>query len=245
MARKSIYPLRRTIATLAGAGLTGLSAWYTWQHYHDVSAPIAAVVGAGMFHLVETCWRDRSPLRALLFLGLGLLAASITLLATLDRVASHKDRTVQERQSENLGRSLAQDAKAEAQRELVAAQAAAASECASGRGTKCRGLEARADEARQRVSAASSELARLGAPIAEDSMAKRLSAVTTLSEATVTLYQPVLLPLWLDLSGLTLLTFGLSQSKPKPKTKPVVVRKKKRRRRSAKIYHFRRAANMN
>lgn len=82
MARKPIYSLRRTVATLAGAGLTGLSAWYTWQHYHDVSAPIAAVVGAGMFHLVETCWRDRSPFRALLFLGLGLLAASITRCST-------------------------------------------------------------------------------------------------------------------------------------------------------------------
>ena len=206
MASTTKYALRRVVATLTGAGLTGLSGWYAWEHFHDVSAPIAAVVGAGMFHYSEQCWRDRHPIRALQFLVLGVLAASITLFATLDRVASAKDRRIQEKQSENLARVEAQGAKTRAEAELAEAQAAADRECASGRGPKCRGLEQRAEAARQRVSVASAELVRLGATIAEDSLAKRLAAYTGVSEANVQLWQPVMLPAWLDLSGLVLLT---------------------------------------
>src|SRR5262245_18698571 len=42
MASNTKNALRRAVATLTGAGLTGLSGWYVWEHLHDVSAPIAS-----------------------------------------------------------------------------------------------------------------------------------------------------------------------------------------------------------
>ncbi len=213
-----------------------------------MSAPIAAVVGAGMFHLSGACRQDRRHLSALIFLGLGALAASITLLATLDRVASTKDRSIQGRRSEKLARVEAQAAKTRAEAGLAKEESEAARECASGRGPKCLGLEQRADAARQRVSAASADIVRLGAEIAEDSMAKRLAAFLPVSEAKVSLWQPVMLPTWLDLSGLALLTFGLGyapQRQPEPKREKAKKKRKKSARRSAVIVPFARAINDN
>jgi hypothetical protein len=41
----SAYRIRRLSATAMGTGLVGLSAYFTWQHSHDLTAPIAAITG--------------------------------------------------------------------------------------------------------------------------------------------------------------------------------------------------------
>ena len=60
-------------------------------------------------------------------------------------------------------------------------------------------------------------------------MARRLAGVTGLPEAAIALYQPLMLPVWLELSGLVLLTYGLSPGGPVQKA--AVARKRTIRRR--------------
>jgi hypothetical protein len=224
------YTAQRIAASLVGAGLVGLSGWFTWQHAHDITAPIAAVVGAGMFHFGESAWRARRWLTALLLGALGLLAVLISLLAVVDRTSSRYDAATQSRASENLPRVAAQQAVDEARKAVATAEAEATAECRSGNGPRCAGLEKRATEARERLAKARSELTKLGARTAEDPAAQRIAAVLHVSEAQIGMVQPLLLPVWLELSGLVLLTYGLSSARreapiEKPKRK---ARKQKR-----------------
>ena len=70
MAKRSTHRVRRAAATVIGATLLSLSGWYSWVHFHDVTAPIAVLVGAGMLHFAEVSWHERFRLRAMLFGGL-------------------------------------------------------------------------------------------------------------------------------------------------------------------------------
>jgi hypothetical protein len=206
------YTAQRVAASLIGAGLVGLSGYLTWEHSHDFTAPIAAIVGAGMFHFGETALRARRWLTGTLLGLLGLLAVAISLGAVIDRTSSRYDAGTQARASENLPRLAAQKAEAEAKKAVEKAEADASAECISGNGPRCTGLEKRAGEARERLKSARSELTKLGAPTAEDPAARRIAAWLGVSEAQVGLTQPLLLPVWIELSGLVLLTYGLSSS---------------------------------
>lgn len=206
------YTAQRLAASLIGAGLVGLSGYLTWEHSHDFTAPIAAVVGAGMFHFGESAWRARRWLTGTLLGLLGLLAVAISLAAVIDRSSSRYDAAHQSRASENLPRVAAQKAETEAKEALAKAEAAASAECLSGNGPRCTGLEKRAAEARERLKGARAELAKLGAQTAEDPAARRIAGVLGVSEAQIAMVQPLLLPIWLELSGLALLTYGLSSS---------------------------------
>lgn len=225
---KRTYDRRRIVATGIGTGLVAYSAWLSWLHFQEPSAPIAAVVGATLFHFSEASWGERARARSLAFFGLGVLAVAISLSAVLDRTATVKDRSVQERQAANTGWSTADQAARDAREEVAAAEAAASSECSSGRGPRCRGLEERVEAARKRLSEARTQLVAAGAPIAEDSGAKRLAALLPITEANVSLYQPLMLPVWLELGGLVLLTYGLS-SVPQRKKVPSRAVKKRRK----------------
>jgi hypothetical protein len=225
VAKRFHYRVRRIIATAVGVGLLTLSGWFSWNHFHDVTAPIAVFVGAGMFHFAETSWFERFRLRAVLFGGLALLAAFISLTGVVSRVGSVVDARLQQRQSENLPRHQAQLALGEAEEELKTAEAAAGSECSSGHGPRCKGLEDREAAARQRVADARAKLAGLGARTVEDPLARRLAAIIPgVSEANVQLYLPLLLPTWLELSGLVLVSFGLA-----PPRRKVRIKARKRR----------------
>jgi hypothetical protein len=254
MAKHESYLFQRIVATGAGAGLVGYTGWLSWLHFGDPSAPIAAIVRAGMLHFSEVCWRDgRKLLRALIFLGLGLLAVAISLSAALDRTASHKDAAVRERQTINLAGSLAKDDLTTAEAEVSATTTAEAQLCATGVGPLCRAERSKLEAARQRVEEARKRLLNAGAPIVEDSGAKRLAALLPfLSAADITLYQPVLLPVWLELGGIALLTFSLSpvhkqvrQPKARVKRKTTKRRSKPRTKKTAVVIPFARAVNDN
>jgi hypothetical protein len=210
MAGLRVYRVRRVIATVSGTALLGLSGWYSWLHCHDVSAPLAVIVGAGMFHFAETSWQERFRLRAMLFGGLAVLAAFVSLTGALSRVGTVADTRLQERQTQNLPRIQAGDELAAAVEALATAEAAARAKCSSGRGPGCRVLEDREAAARQRVDAARTKLAGLGVRTVEDSLARRLAAILPVSETQVQLYLPLALPMWLELSGLVLVSFGLA-----------------------------------
>jgi hypothetical protein len=216
MVTNNTYTPQRITASLVGAGLVGLSGYLTWEHSHDFTAPIAAVVGAGMFHFSETAGRARRWLTAFLLGALGLLAVLISLLVVIDRTSSRYDAANQSRASENLPRIEAQKAVDEARKAADTAEAEAVAECRSGKRLKCTGLEQRATEARERLAKARSELTKLGARTAEDPAARRIAVVLGVSEAQIATVQPLLLPVWLEISGLVLLTYGLSSPKRLP-----------------------------
>ena len=246
---KHSYLVRRAVATAVGIGLIGLSGWYSWTHFHDVTAPIAVAVGAGMLHFAEVSWHERKRLRALFFGGLALLAALISLTGVVSRTGSVADATLQARQSENLPRQQAQLALDEAKAAHKAAEAAAGAECSSGRGRRCTALEDREAAARKRVDDARVGLAGAGAHTAEDPLARRLAALLPgVSEGAIQLYLPLALPVWLELSGLLLVSFGLA---PHRKVQPIARRAKRKKKRaprrpvtpSAKVVPFKKAAH--
>ena len=241
--------VRRSIATTLGAGLVGISGYFSWSHTGDLVAPVAACVGAAMLHFGEAAWAERQRVKAVAFAALATLASLICLLAVLDRVATAYDTKLSGRQSENLPRVEAQKALTAAEATAKADEAAAAAECGSGRGTRCTGLEQRADVSRRRVTEARNELVRLGSAIVEDPAAKRLAALLPVSEGTIGLLTPLMLPVWLELSGLVLLTYGLAP-RHKPVKQPRIGKIKKKRRTprkppapSAKVVPFKKAAN--
>ena len=227
MARKrlTVYRVRRIAATLAGLGLIGFSAWCAWTHFHDLTAPIAAAVRAMMLHLSEASWQERQRAKAPIFLMLATTAALISGHAVLARVATVGDAKVQERRSDNLPRTESRKALGKAETEAKAATQATedaaralAKECSTGKGTECRRLttehytaQSREETARKRVTEARADLVRHGAEITEDPAAKRLAAfLPGVSEEMVGLAVPLLPPLWIELSGPLLLTYGLS-----------------------------------
>jgi hypothetical protein len=84
-------------------------------------------------------------------------------------------------------------------------ESAAKAECATGRRAKCLGLEARADQSRQRLEAARTALAQAGV-VPSDPQARRLAiTILLVSEEAVQLYQPLVLPLAISALGLLLL----------------------------------------
>jgi hypothetical protein len=181
-----------------------------------------------MLHFAEAAWSERQRLRAVAFAGLATLASLICLTAVLDRVATAYDARIQGRQSENLPRVEAQKVLATAEAAAKASEVAAAAECTSGRGARCKGLEERAEAARRRVTEARTELVKLGSATVEDPMARRLAALLPVSEAWIGTAQPLMLPVWLELSGLVLLTYGLAPRLQTAPTKKIRRRKKKR-----------------
>jgi hypothetical protein len=206
------YTAQRIAASLIGAGLVGLSGYLTWEHSHDFTAPIAAIVGAGMFHFGESAWRARRWLTGALLGLLGLLAVAISLGVVIDRTSSRYDAAHQSRATENLPRVAAEQVVTEAKQALTTAEAAVSAECLSGVGPRCTGLETRVAKARERLKTARDELTKLGAHTAENPSEKRIAAWLGVSEAQVAMAQPLLLPIWIELSGLALLTYGLSSS---------------------------------
>jgi hypothetical protein len=170
----------------------------------------------------------------------------ISLIAVIGRVASQNDVRLHDVKSGNELRRLAEVEEAEAKVERDTTRKAAMAECsradnpaADPRGPRCAAAEKREKEARERLDAARERLVSVGVAKVEDSGAQRIAAIVPLSEAQIALYQPLLLPIWLELSGLALLTYGLSQPTAAP-----YVEVKRRRRRKQKATVARGATNV-
>lgn len=212
--------VKRAFALVSGGTLTGLGAWYTWQHYGDAAAPLAAIVGAGMLHLAEHCWHERQRVRSIAMLGCAVGAAAISFVAVLDRVSASRDGAALVAESRNLAREQAAAALRSAEAELKDETAAARAECSRAlpgrdpRGPGCIAAEQREERARARRDAARETVVQAGAVEHSDPGARRLSHVLPISEDAVRLYMPLLLPLWVELAGLVLLSFGLSRRRP-------------------------------
>jgi hypothetical protein len=132
----------------------------------------------------------------------------------VDRLGSRRDNEAHSARSDNARAKLAAEA-------YTAAKATADAECGK-RGPKCRAAEDAVNKAREALSSKPAERV-------VDGMAVRISAALPfLSVEAVQLYQPLMLPLGLQLGGFLMLALGLSP-KREPEPKPASKRRSRRR----------------
>jgi hypothetical protein len=218
--------MRRAVAIALGLVCTTYSAWLSWEHFHSLLGPIAAVTAAGLFIFGEHAGRDRHWHHCLSLGVLGVLAAVISGSVVLMRNADTQAERARAVMSDNLPKAEARKALAEAKEALDKAEAAAGAECSSGRGRRCDALETREKEARQRVTEARAKLVSLGATTAENPMGSILGGwADTFNRALA-----VAPAIWLELAAPALLAYGFAPVPRKEEPKP----KKKARRRKTK-----------
>lgn len=214
-------PIMKYVATGVGITLCGVETWLNAEHIAKteglVSSLVAAVVvasigAAAALPLAERAAKASQKAKALGLALFFLLMVCFSFSASVDRVGGKKDGEIAAARTDNNRVALAREA-------YTTAQKAAEAECAKIRGTRCRAAEKTASEARK-------SLAEKPAERVEDSMAKRISAAMPfLTAEDVELYQPLVLPLALQLGGFLMLALGLSpkeriEPKPKARRKP-------------------------
>jgi len=139
----------------------------------------------------------RSPI---LGAGLALVAietcGSVSYLLTRDGGGSAINRANMTVAEQARRIELADAAVADAKVALDTAETAATSECKTGRGPKCQGLEVREREARTELEAARAKAGSIGAK-STNPLVSRLVAMLPISEERVALFEPLVLPLTL------------------------------------------------
>jgi hypothetical protein len=237
MAQRQQYPIFKIVATALGSTFGAVECWLNADTIAKVagwvSPDVAIIVMASggalaALPLAERAWKAGQPLKAL---GLGVLftlMAAYSLTASLDRVAGQKDNAVATVAGDNNRTGLAKEG-------YETAKTAAATECANGRGKKCRDAEAALDAARKAYMAAP-------ATRTEDSGTLRITAVLPFLPAEkVRLYQPLILPVSFQLGAFLFLALGLSpRAKPEPvqaseKAAPAARKRKPRKRKRTAV----------
>jgi hypothetical protein len=223
------------LASIAiGVAFTGIEVYGSVAYLLEQAQPSYLVLGgalttaaaAALIPISERCWRDgRYLLAALLFAAL-VPALSVTVAAAIERTGGARDRVARDHQAEANAILLKKEAVADAKAVAAADEAAAKAECSTGRKGRCLGLEERADKSRQRLETARANLAQAGVA-SKDPMVGRLAAVLPWDEGTISLIQPLILPL--TISGLGLLFIAAGARPPKPIE--VKTRRGKRKRR--------------
>jgi hypothetical protein len=200
--------------------------------YLVAGGAVVTLAAAGLPIFAGRCWHDRRYVLALLLWAALVPAMSVVFTAAVERSGGARDGANRDRQviaqRIELKRSAEKEATAVADSDELAAKA----ECATGRGTKCQGAEARADNSRQRLEAAREAVAKAGvAPT--DPQARRLAAILPVSEEAIALYQPIILPVAISAIGLLLIAAGAHQPKRREAPKRMGKRKRRRRRKAA------------
>lgn len=239
---KSRYPKWACAAIAGGVALTAIEVYGAVSYLVSQAQPnylvaggaVVTIAAAGLPILAGRCWRGGRWLLAIMLWMAMVPALSVILCAAVERTGGAKDAGDRDRQviAQKIG--LARETVADAKAEVVAAEAKAAAECSRSqnpkvdpRGPFCKAAEERADKSRKRLEVARGELAKAGvAP--KDPMVSRLAAVIPVSEADIALYQPLVLPLSISITGLLLIAAGAHS----PTRRKVKTRRSKRKRRS-------------
>ncbi len=220
-------PAMKIVATGVGAALCGVEVWLNAEHIAHLegwaSSLVAAVVvasigAAAALPLAERAAKAKQAAKAVGLSLFFLLMVAFSFTASVDRVGGRRDSETAGARGDNARVVLLREG-------YAAAQKTAAAECASGQGKRCRAAEETERKARE-------ALAEKPAERVENSMALRISsALPFITAADVELYQPLVLPLGLQLGGFLMLALGLS---PRPEPKPVSAPKKAKRKPEAK-----------
>jgi hypothetical protein len=170
MAKRIRYSKWALAAIIGGVVLTAIevvgAVGYLVQQdqpsYLIASGAVVTVVAAMLVPLAERCWQEgRRILASLLALSL-VPALSLILSAAVEWTGGASDEANRNRQAVARQIELKRAAVNEAKAVAAEDEAAAKAECATGRKGKCLGLEARADQSRQRLEAARTALAQAG-----------------------------------------------------------------------------------
>jgi hypothetical protein len=213
-------------AIVGGIALTAIEIVGAVSYLTSQASPSYLVAGGALITgvaaivpiLAARCWHGRRYLLALLLWGSMVPALSLVFSAAVERTGSARDEANRDRQAIaqriELARTAAQDARAV----VDADEAKAAAECSratkgSPRGPLCKAAEERADASRQRLQAARDAVAQAGV-IPQDPQAVRLAAILPVSQESVALYQPIILPVAISVLGLLLISAGAHQQKP-------------------------------
>jgi hypothetical protein len=223
-------------AIAGGVALTAIEVYGAVSYLVSQAVPSYLIVGGGLVTVIAAtlpifaarCWRDGRKLLALMLWAIMAPALSVIVCAAVERTGSANDGAERGRQEIAqklaLAREAVKDAKAVADTDELAAKA----ECSSGRKTKCRGLEERAEESRTRLQTARDGVAQAGV-VPKDPMASRIAAVLPINEEAIRVYQPLVLPLSISALGLLLISAGAHSPKPKKVLKRKGKRKRRRR----------------
>lgn len=188
-------------------------------------APVLVAITILAGHLVWQAVRRGRVFSACGLALLAILGSALTVYETAGRRAEVRDTSVAaasdtEKQRQHLRKMLA-----EAEEILVKHRASRDTECATGKGKKCDGLQYTASTWEAAVSGYKAELAKLPPPKPVDPKAERLAAVlgflvgvedASVKKAVATL-EPFALPLFLEFGAIILFGFGLP-SRPKPRS---------------------------
>ena len=222
MARRSNnIPLMKFVATGVGIALCGVEFWLNAEHVAHVegwaSSLVAAVVvasigAAAALPLAERAAKARQAAKAAGLALFFLLMVAFSFCASVERIGGKRDGETAAARADNTRVVLMREG-------YEAAQKTAAAECAKSQASrKCRAAEEAVTKAREGLASKPAERV-------VDSMAVRISAALPfLTAADVELYQPLVLPLGLQLGGFLMLALGLSprhrEPEPKAKRKP-------------------------
>lgn len=199
-------PLIGAETALNAEDIAASEGWLSTLVIGTVAATLSA---AAALPIAERAWREGSRAKAfgfMLFFA-GMLAYSFT--TSVGRVSRNADNILAQAQGHNGKLALARQTYEDARN-------AALTECATGRGSRCRDAEA----AR---AIAYNALMIQPAAVAENSMARRISQATGFSVETVELYQPLLFPLMLHLGGFIFLAYALAPRPERREPEPVTL----------------------
>lgn len=209
--------LWRYLALTGGLFCVGCETWGTydflakdqggWNYIVAGGVAVALIAGLLPAFAEHAGASGRRALKIGCWLALP-LALVFIFMAAIQRTGGAADAAQQARVRAERERSLAERSEVEATEALKPARAAAATECASGRGKRCLEAETKVQAAQDRIDAARRVLA--AAPVQlDDPLARRLVLLLPfLSQEQVRLYQPLLLPILLSIFGAVLLAIG-------------------------------------
>jgi hypothetical protein len=200
----------KIVATGTGVALCAVEVWLNAEHIAHiegwgsslVAATIAASISAAAsLPLAERAAKAGQTAKAAGLVAFFLLMVSFSFTASVARVGGKHDGEVNAAEGSNAKAKLAD----EAYRDAKQGAAEACTDKTRG-STACRKATTKLDKAR-------SALAEAPAPKTVDSMADRIAAVLPVTKQQVQTFQPLLLPLGLQIGGFILLALGLAPGK--------------------------------
>jgi hypothetical protein len=160
VAKRSRYSKLGIAAITGGVCLTAIEIYgavsfllsQAQPHYLVAGGAVVTAVAAILPILAGRCWGNGRYVLAVLLWAAMAPALSVIVCAAVERTGGANDTAERGRQAIAQKLALARAAEAEAKAVADSDEVAAKAECATGRGQKCLGLEARADQSRQRLS---------------------------------------------------------------------------------------------
>lgn len=221
----SSYAASRGASILIGATCLGLECWLIGAHQYDLEGgwtPIAVaavalpVALAGIAPLAEAARHERQWVKAAGFALLFLVGLAYCLSQSIDRSGQARDGRIAQASASNMRYQTAKEDRALALDDVEDKALSVLQLCKAGLSKGgCREAREAETAARTGLARASAALTAAGGPVVEDVLGTRLVLVAhllgyTLEPIHVTLLQPMLAPVFLQLGSVVAFAFGFA-----------------------------------